>query len=121
MDQREKENEHRKRLDMSEIELELDPLPVDTPNQSLLEDIHESSRRQLPNRLTRGIPKATYESRLSSKIRYPMNHYMSTHHFSQTNQSFVNQLSIVSIPNSVQEALAYLRWKTAMNKEMVSL
>ena len=63
MDQHEKENEHRKSRDMSEIELELelDPLLVDTPNQLLPEDIHESSIRQLPNRLTRGIPKATYE------------------------------------------------------------
>ena len=50
-----------------------------------------------------------------------MNHYISTHHLSQTNQSFVNKLSSVSIPNSVQEALTNLRWKAAMNKEMASL
>ena len=86
-------------------ETELDSLPIDTLSQSLPEDIpylvSQSSRRQFPNRLTRGIPKATYEPQLSSKVRYPMNHYMSTHHLSQTNQSFVNQLSSVSIPNSV--------------------
>ena len=30
----------------------------------------------------------------------------------------MNQLSIVSIPNSVHEALADSRWKTTNNKEM---
>ena len=87
------------------FETELDSLPVDTLSQSLPEDIpyivSKSSRRQLPNRLTRGIPKATYEPQLSSKVRYLMNHYMFTHHLSQTKQSFVNQLSFVSIPSSV--------------------
>ena len=33
----------------------------------------------------------------------------------------MNQLSIVSIPNSVQEALVDPRWKTAMNEKMKSL
>ena len=45
----------------------------------------------------------------------------STHRLSKTNQSFVNQLSTVSIPNSVQEALTDPRWKAAMNDEMSSL
>ena len=35
--------------------------------------------------------------------------------------SFVNQLSVVSIPNNVQEALIDPRWKAAMNEEMKSL
>ncbi|KAH9783645.1 hypothetical protein KPL71_009401 [Citrus sinensis] len=39
----------------------------------------------------------------------------------KSNQSFVNQLSAVSIPNSVQEALKDLKWKAAMNDEMRSL
>ena len=38
-----------------------------------------------------------------------------------TNKSFVNQLSTVSIPNSVQEALTDPRWKAAMKEEMKSL
>ena len=40
---------------------------------------------------------------------------------SESNKSFVNQLSTVAIPNSVQEALVDLRWKTSMNEEMKSL
>lgn len=96
-----RENEHPESQEVSKTE----SLPIDTPNQSLSEDIsytvHESTRRQLPQRLTRGIQKPTYEPQLSSKVRYPMNHYMSTHRLSQTNRSFVNQLSNASIPNCV--------------------
>ena len=33
----------------------------------------------------------------------------------------MNQLSIVAIPNSVQEALKDPRWREAMNEEMKSL
>lgn len=35
--------------------------------------------------------------------------------------SFVNQLSIVSIPNRMQEALADPRWKAIVDEEMKSL
>jgi hypothetical protein len=50
-----------------------------------------------------------------------MSCYVSNHRLSKSNQSFVNQLSIVSIPNNVQEALADPRWNDAMNEEMKSL
>ena len=43
---------------------------------------------------------------------------MSNHRLSELNKSFVNQLSTISIPNSVQEALADPRWKAAMNEEI---
>ena len=92
-----------------------------TPHQSLTKDVLEQFRKQLPQRLTRGIPKSTYEPELSSKVKYPMSHYVSNHCLSESNQSFVNQLSTVSIPNNVQEALADPRWKAAMNEEMKSL
>ena len=35
--------------------------------------------------------------------------------------AFVNQLSVVSIPNNVQEALKDPRWREAMNEEMKAL
>ena len=54
-------------------------------------------------------------------VKYPMSNYVSNHHLSESNKSFVNQLFIVAIPNSVQEALTDPRWKTVMNKEMKSL
>ncbi|RVW70185.1 putative mitochondrial protein [Vitis vinifera] len=50
-----------------------------------------------------------------------MSNYVSNHRLSESNKSFVNQLSTVAIPNSVQEALADPRWKAAMNEEMKSL
>ena len=43
---------------------------------------------------------------------------MSNYRLSESNKSFVNQLSTVSIPNSVQEALADPRWKATMNEEI---
>jgi hypothetical protein len=50
-----------------------------------------------------------------------MSHYVFNHHLSESNQSFVNQLSTVFIPNSVQEALTDPRWRAAINEEMKSL
>ena len=103
----------------------LAPQETDTPNQSLAEDglvvMSEPPRKQLPSRQTRGIPKPTYEPELSSDVKYPMSHYVSNHGLYESNKSFVNQLSTVSIPNSVQEALSDLMWKATMNEEMKSL
>ncbi|RVW15134.1 Retrovirus-related Pol polyprotein from transposon RE1 [Vitis vinifera] len=77
--------------------------------------------KALPHRHNRGIRKPTYEPELSTKVKYPMSNYVSTHRLSESNKSFVNQLSTVAIPSSVQEALADPRWKAAMNEEMKSL
>ena len=46
---------------------------------------------------------------------------MSNHRLSESNKSFVNQLSTLSILNGVHEALVDPRWKAAMNEEMKSL
>ncbi|XP_022847604.1 uncharacterized protein LOC111370137 [Olea europaea var. sylvestris] len=56
-----------------------------------------------------GIPRPTYELELSNRVKYPLSHYVSNQHLLDSNQSFINQLSVLSIPNSVQEALADLR------------
>lgn len=81
----------------------------------------DSFMKWLPHRHNRGIPKLTYEPELSTKVKYPMSNYVSNYRLSESNKSFVNQLSTVAIPNSVQEALADPRWKAAMNEEMKSL
>ena len=57
--------------------------------------------KRLPHRHNRGIPKPTYEPELSTKVKYPMSNYVSNHRLSESNKSFVNQLSIVAISNSV--------------------
>ena len=46
---------------------------------------------------------------------------MSNHRLAESNMSFVNQLSTISIPNSVLEALVNPRWRAAMNEEIESL
>ena len=70
--------------------------------------------KRLPHRHNRGIPKPTYEPDLSTKVKYPISNYVSNHRLSESNKSFVNQLSIVVIPNSVQEALVDPRWKARL-------
>ena len=63
---------------------------TDTTNQSPAEDgpavVSEPLRKQLPPRQTRGIPKPTYELELSSKVKYPMSHYVSNHRLSESNK-----------------------------------
>ena len=46
---------------------------------------------------------------------------MSCHRLLKESMAFVNQLSVVSIPNNVQEALKDPRWREAMNEEMKAL
>ena len=70
--------------------------------------------KRLPHRHNRGIPKPTYEPDLSTKVKYPMSNYVSNHRLSESNKSFVNQLSTVVIPNSVHEALVDPRWKARL-------
>ena len=77
--------------------------------------------KHFPHHHNRGILKTTYEPELSSKVRYLMGNYVSNHCLSESNKSFVNQLSTVVISNIVQEALADPRWIAAMNEEMKSL
>lgn len=67
---------------------------------------------------TRDILRPTYEPELSIRVKYPMINCVSYHRLSEPNLSFVNQLSIVVIPNSVQEALANLKWDAALNEKM---
>jgi transcriptional regulator of met regulon len=50
-----------------------------------------------------------------------MNNYVSYHRLSQKKMAFVHQLSVVSIPNNVQETLDDSRWREAMNEEMRAL
>ena len=99
---------------------------IDIPHQSsssegVLNLETEPSKKRLPHRHNRDIPKTKYEHELSSKVRYPLSNYVPNHHLSESNRSFVNQLSTMVIPNNVQEALADPRWKVAMNEAMKPL
>ncbi|RVW24720.1 hypothetical protein CK203_082243 [Vitis vinifera] len=99
---------------------------IEIPNQSssvegVLNLEPDPFMKRLPHRHNRGIPKPTYEPELFTKVKYPMSNYVSNHHLSKSNKSFVNQSSTIAIPNGVQEALVDPRWKAAMNVEMKSL
>jgi hypothetical protein len=50
-----------------------------------------------------------------------MSNFVSYHRLSKENETFMNQISAISIPNSVQEAITDSIWKEAMNEEMRSL
>jgi hypothetical protein len=83
---------------------------------------HENTKsepylKNLPNRVTRGKPKVSYEPVLNSKSRYPINNYVFYHRLSKKSMAFMNQLYIY-IPNNMQEALKDFRWREAMNEEM---
>ncbi|KAK3008332.1 hypothetical protein RJ639_014789 [Escallonia herrerae] len=76
---------------------------------------------RFPARSNRGIPKKQYEPDLKANVKYPINNYTSTHRLSDSYALNVDQLSTISIPSSVQEALADPRWTKAMNEEMEAL
>ncbi|KAL0318796.1 UNVERIFIED_CONTAM: hypothetical protein Sangu_2035800 [Sesamum angustifolium] len=77
--------------------------------------------KELPNRVTRGIPGVNYEPLLNSKTKYPINNFVFYHRLSRGNEALVNQLSTKSIPNSAQDVIRDPKWKEAMNEEMKSL
>jgi len=75
----------------------------------------------LPPRSNRGQPPVRYEPDPQSKAKYPISDYVLTHKLSRSYASFVSQLSSISIPSNVQEALADPRWTEAMAEEMTTL
>ncbi|RVW96137.1 hypothetical protein CK203_037712 [Vitis vinifera] len=68
--------------------------PVDSLHESHVNSEFEHRLKVLPNRVTRGKPKVSYEPILNSKSKYPINNY---------------------------EALKDSRWREAMNEEMKAL
>ena len=95
--------------------------PIDSMSESYENFESEPHLKVLPNRVTRGKPKVSYEPVLNSKSKYPINNYVSYHRLSKKSMTFVNQLSIVSIPNNVQEALKDPKWREPMIEEMKAI
>ena len=89
-------------------------------------DIHEvyyddSSTYQLPPRANRGKPKVQYKPNVHAKAKYPINNYVSTHRLSKPYASYICQLSSVSIPTKLHDALSDPKWVNAMRVEMEAL
>jgi hypothetical protein len=100
------------------------PTPIteeSAPNDQVHSNPNSSNSRYPRDRPNRGIPKKHYEPDPKAKAKYPINNFVSTHKLSESLALTVNQLSTVSIPSSVQEALADPNWKKAMNEEMGAL
>ncbi|KAL0342449.1 UNVERIFIED_CONTAM: hypothetical protein Scaly_1907500 [Sesamum calycinum] len=77
--------------------------------------------KELPNRVTRGIPRVNYGPLLNSKTKNLINNFVFYHRLSRGNEALVNQLSTKSIPNSAQDVIRDPKWKEAINEEMKSL
>ncbi|CAL9009255.1 unnamed protein product, partial [Prunus brigantina] len=76
---------------------------------------------QLPERKNRGKPRVQYEADLKAKGKYPINSYISLSRLSESRVHYVKQLTDISVPNNVTEALEDPKRKEAMNEEMRAL
>lgn len=70
-----------------------------------LEPEFEPPKYQLPARVNHGKPKTQYDADLNSKGKYPISNHVPTHRVSKSYESFMCQVSIVSIPRQLQDAL----------------
>ncbi|XP_059599016.1 uncharacterized protein LOC132255176 [Vitis vinifera] len=66
--------------------------PADSLHESHVNSEFEPRLKVLPNRVTRGKPKVSYEPVLNSKSKYPINNYVSYHRLSKESMAFVNNL-----------------------------
>ncbi|TQD71560.1 hypothetical protein C1H46_042906, partial [Malus baccata] len=89
----------------------------DDPN----EPHRESQGSRYPIRENRGIPPVRYGQSSTKRIKYPISNFVSSHRLSDSYISFANQLSSVSVPNKLQDALKDPKWKKAMIEEMEAL
>jgi len=97
---------------LDEIDHEIDPCLHETTNTLNIEST--IVQYNLPPRSNHGQPLAKYELDLQAKVKYPISKYVSSHKLSQSYASFVSQLSPISIPSNIQEALVGPRWTKAV-------
>ncbi|KAM1500064.1 hypothetical protein ACFX10_022670 [Malus domestica] len=97
-----------------EISLSADPNDSNEPH-------HESHGSRYPIRENRGIPPVRYGHSSTKGIQYPISNFVSSHCLSDSYIAFANQLSSVSIPNTLGDALKNPKWKKAMIEEMETL
>ncbi|KAK0595675.1 hypothetical protein LWI29_008945 [Acer saccharum] len=82
-------------------------------NSTIVDDVNFESqlpKYHLPPRSNRGISPIKYEPDPKSKVRYPISDHVSSKKLSKSYASYMLQLSYVSIPSKMQEALADVRW-----------
>ena len=106
------------------LEVLPDPIPVDSNIHdivSITEPASKPSQYHLPPRSNHGQPATRYEPDPKSKAKYPISNHVSSHKLSKSYASYVLQLSFVSIPSKLQEAVADSRWTKSMAEEMTTL
>ena len=106
------------------LEVLPDPIPIDSNIHdivSITEPAFEPCQYHLPPRSNSGQPATRYKPDPKSKAKYPISNHASSHKLSGSYASYVLQLSSVSIPSKLQEAIAYSRWTKAMAEEMTAL
>ena len=104
-------------------------LPAPSTTESSAQNILDNSTTEntsqptprYSQRSNKGVSKKQYEPDIKTNVKYPINNYVSSHRLSESYALTINQLSKVSIPSNVQDALADPRWKKAMNEEMEAL
>jgi hypothetical protein len=92
--------------------------PEDNPEVSSLEIFSK-----LPPRVNREKPPKRYvpEDGTSKEIRYPIANYTTTEKLSKPLKEFSDQISVVKVPNNLEEALEDPKWVEAMEVEMDAL
>ena len=96
------------------------PLPQSTrDNSEVISD--NVSTYQLPSWTTRGKPKVQYSPDIHAKSKYPISHYVWTHHLSKSHASYLCQLSSVCVPTKLQDDLSDSKKVDAMNVEIEAL
>ena len=95
--------------------------PPISPGQPCQSSSEVTSNYHIPTRSNRGIPPTRCELDLKAKTKYPISNHVSYHRLSKSYASYVLQLSSISIPSNIQEALGDTRWTQAMAEEMAAL
>ncbi|CAL9013295.1 unnamed protein product [Prunus brigantina] len=89
------------------------------PSCSLLENNPINSVPPIENELPIALRRPLRSC--PSKYKYPISNFMSSHRLSSCFKSFAYQLSFVSVPQTLQDALDNPRWKEAMDEELRAL
>ena len=76
---------------------------------------HDNSDENLPIALKEGVRECR------NKPLYPIGNYVSYEGLSLSYQAFTSKTNSISIPNSIQDAMAILEWKKVVNEEVNAL
>ena len=106
----------RRPREVSETIATSSPLPFSLSD----DDLGNSSDISSPENTDLDVPIAIRKG-VRSCTQHPISNFVSYSRLSASYKSFLSNISSVSIPNHVQDALADPKWKHAMSEEMKAL